>query len=307
MDALNKKTKDRIFIVLMLAIPVTHFLVFWLYLNFSSIAIAFQDEYTTEFSLANFDRFFKSWKRDFSNDGPLKYALINTLIEITIGNFVNMPLVIFASFILFKKFYGHTYFRVVFYIPAIVGAVIITMMQTYVLDATGPIVQIGKALSVDWNFEILQSGLLGNYVSARPTYFITRVGISGATVLLITGALNRIPQDLFDSGKLDGIGLFREFFYLALPLSWSTVGIMWVMSFAGGWAAYNDVMLLTGGSYNTTNLGYFLVSHTLSATSGSGENFNYPAAIGLLMTGVIAPLTLVLRCLAEKLVSPVDF
>lgn len=48
-----------------------------------------------------------------------------------------MPLVIFASFILFKKFYGHTYFRVVFYIPAIVGAVIITMMQTYVLDATG--------------------------------------------------------------------------------------------------------------------------------------------------------------------------
>lgn len=121
------------------------------------------------------------------------------------------------------------------------------------------------------------------------------------------GALNRIPQDLFDSGKLDGIGLFREFFYLALPLSWSTVGIMWVMSFAGGWAAYNDVMLLTGGSYNTTNLGYFLVSHTLSATSGSGENFNYPAAIGLLMTGVIAPLTLVLRWLAEKLVSPVDF
>lgn len=45
MDALNKKTKDRIFIVLMLAIPVTHFLVFWLYLNFSSIAIAFQDCY----------------------------------------------------------------------------------------------------------------------------------------------------------------------------------------------------------------------------------------------------------------------
>ncbi len=303
---MSKKVKDSIFIVLMLAVPIAHFLIFWVYLNASSFTLAFTDEFTEEFTLDYFEKFFRAWKRDFKTDGPLKYALTNTLISMGISNFINMPLVIFGSFILFKKFFGHMYFRIVFYIPGIVGAVIITMMQTYVLDATGPIVQFGKWLGIDWNFEILQSGLLGNYVSTRTTFFVTRIGLAGGTILLITGALNRIPKDLFDSGKIDGIGMFREFYYIALPLSWSTVGIMWVMSFAGGWSNYNDVMLLTRGQYNTNNLGYYIMSHTLSATSGE-ESFNYPAAMGFLMTLFVAPLTLILRWLSEKLVSPVDF
>lgn len=305
--ALSKKNKDRIFIVAMLIIPVAHFLVFWLYLNSASIALAFKDKYTEEFTMENFQRFFNSWERDFKLNGPLKYAIRNTLIEAFISNFVNMPLVIFASFALFKKFYGHNFFRIVFYLPGIFGAVIITTMQIYVLGSGGPIVSLGKLLGIQWNVNILQTGLLGNNLSARPTYFITRIGISGGTILLITGALNRVPKDLFDSAKLDGIGFFREFIYIAVPLSWSTVGLMWVMSFAGCWSAYQDVMLLTGGANNTTNFGYYLVSHTLSAVTGAGENYNYPAAIGVIMTIVIAPITLLLRWIASKAVSPVEF
>ncbi len=303
---MNKQMRDRIFIILMLAVPIAHFLIFWVYLNFDSFRLAFVDEFTEEFTTANFERFFNAWKRDMKGDGPLKYAMRNTIIAMLISNFINMPLVIFASFVLFKKYIGHMYFRIVFYIPGIIGAVIITTMQLYVLDATGPIVQLTKAIGIKWDFEILQSGLLGNMKSARPTYFITRIGIAGGTVLLITGALSRIPHDLFDSGKIDGIGLFREFYYIALPLSWSTVGIMWVMSFAGGWSEYNSVMLLTRGQYGTANLGYYLMSSTLSATSGN-ESFNYPAAMGFLLTLFVAPITLILRWLSEKLVQPVDF
>lgn len=304
---MSKKTKDRIFIIGMLAIPIAHFLVFWLYLNGASIGLAFQDQYTEEFTMENFERFFNSWKRDFALGGPLKYAVKNTIIEACIGNFVNMPLVILCSFALFKKFYGHNFFRVVFYLPGILGAVIITTMQIYVLGSGGPIVQFGKLIGIDWDVNILQSGLIANNVSARTTYFVTRIGVSGGTILLITGALNRVPKDLFDSAKMDGIGFFREFIYIAVPLIWSTVGLMWIMSFAGCWSSYQDVMLLTGGAYNTTNFGYYLVSHTLSAVTGAGENYNYPAAIGLVMTAVIAPITLLLRWLASKVVTDVEF
>lgn len=290
----------------MLAVPTIHFIVFWCIANFGSFRLAFIDQYTEEFTFDNFTRFFRQFKKDMAYGGPLKYAVVNTIISMCISNFINMPLVIFASYVLFKKFYGHTFFRVVFYLPALVGTLIMAMMQAYCLDATGPIVQIGKALGIKWNFEILQSGLLGNPISTRPTFFIIKLGISGATILLITGALNRIPRDVFDCGKLEGIGVFREFYNIALPLIWSTVGIMWVMSFSSGWGEYASSMLFTQGVYNTSTLGYYLMSHTLSATNGT-ENFNYPAAMGLLLTAFVAPLTILLRWLSEKLVDPVEF
>lgn len=43
----------------MLAVPTIHFIVFWVIVNFGSFRLAFIDQYTEEFSLENFARFFR--------------------------------------------------------------------------------------------------------------------------------------------------------------------------------------------------------------------------------------------------------
>ena len=107
---LNERNKDRIFIALMLLLPIVHFLVFWLYIRGSSIVIAFQNEFTEEFSLEHFERFFRQFKIDMERGGILKGAIANTFITAGIGLFINMPLSVFATFVLYKKFYGHNFF-----------------------------------------------------------------------------------------------------------------------------------------------------------------------------------------------------
>lgn len=60
-----KKMKDTGFILLFLAVPVANFLVFWLYVNFDSILLAFQipqSNGTIEWGLDNFRRFFPSFR-----------------------------------------------------------------------------------------------------------------------------------------------------------------------------------------------------------------------------------------------------
>lgn len=307
MMKLSKKNKDRIFIFLMLLLPLTHFAVFWIYQNYSSILLAFQDEFTMEWTLDNFSRFFRQLAREWNmENGTLRYCIENTLITAGMRIFISMPLVVFASFVLFKKYFGHMFFRVVFYLPGIFGTVICATMTSYVLDATGPIVQWGSALGIKWDFEVLQSGLLGNYKSARLTYFISDLSIAGATVLLLTGALQKIPGDLFDVGRMEGTGIFNEFWHIALPCCWSTVGIMWLMTFAQVWGDFSRVQLLTGGTYNTNNFAYYLFANTLSATTGE-TSYNFPAAIGLILTAVIVPVTLFLRWLSGKIVPEVEF
>ena len=67
------KSKQTIFIVTMLAIPVAHFLVFWLYKNFSSILLAFKNI-------------------DFANDGKEYWTLSNFKAVFDMFSKGNLPL-----------------------------------------------------------------------------------------------------------------------------------------------------------------------------------------------------------------------
>ncbi len=303
----TKKRKNQAFIASLLALPIIGFLVFWLYVNASSLALAFEHEYTGEFTLDNFGKFFENIKRDWGKGAGIKIAVENTFISAAVRMFFAIPLVIVVSYILFKKFYGHMFYRIVFYIPGMIGTVVSVTMQMYILDAIGPVVSVGSAIGVNWSFDILQKGLLGSMESARITYFITgMLTIGGGTILLLTGSLQKIPKDLFDQMKIDGAGMVREFINLALPCSWSTVGIVWVMSFADAWKDYSRVMLLTGGANNTNNMAYYMFHSSLVAINGE-TSYNYPAAMGVMLTLVIAPITIFLRWLANKIIEPVEF
>lgn len=304
---IKQKTRDTMFAWGLLILPIAHFLLFWLYVNIDSMLLAFQHEATGEWGFDNFTRFFNQFKRDWEADSTIKFAIENTMITAVLSMFVVQPMVIFVAYVLFKKYFGHMFFRVAFYIPGIIGTVVSTIMLKHVLSATGPIVIWGQALGIDWSNEVLQSGLLFNETTARLTFHITGVlAISGQQVLLLTGAYQKIPGDLFDVGRLEGAGMFTEFVKLILPCSWSTIGVMWIMTFASVWGNYSRVMLLTDGAYKTNNFAYYMFASSLNATKGT-ESYNYPAAMGILLTLIVAPLTLLLRWLTTKLVPDVEF
>ena len=98
-----KKMKDTGFILLFLAVPVANFLVFWLYVNFDSILLAFQipqSNGTIEWGLDNFRRFFS----EFSGENPVMLtALKNTMIFFFTNLFVVLPVSLLLCYFLYKK------------------------------------------------------------------------------------------------------------------------------------------------------------------------------------------------------------
>ena len=305
---LSAKNKDRIFIFCMLFLPVVHFLVFWVYVNIGSIALAFKDANSGEFSFIQFELFFEKLVGDISSGkGALAKSLGNTFITAGISMLVNMPMTIFLAFVMFKKFYGHKLFLILLYLPGIFGAVIGNMMNKYVYDSIGPIVAVLKAIGVKLPRSVLFNGLILNNDIGRTVYHVTSIGIAAGTILLILGALQKVPVDLFHVGRIEGMGLFGEFWHVGLPCAWSTVGIMWILIFASVWGDYSRPFLLTNGNYGTGNFGLYLFSNTLSAVQGTSGNYNYPAAIGVVLTCVIGPITLLLKWASTKIVPDVEF
>ena len=95
-----KKRKEAIFLFCMLALPVIQWLVFWLYVNFSSIMLAFKDQRTGDFTFTNFINF---WDSLTSPLGEINLALRNTLIYFCTSLFVIMPTALLISYFLYKR------------------------------------------------------------------------------------------------------------------------------------------------------------------------------------------------------------
>ncbi|HEY4383644.1 MAG TPA: ABC transporter permease subunit, partial [Ktedonobacteraceae bacterium] len=55
------------------------------------------------------------------------------------------------------------------------------------------------------------------------------------SVYLLRGFFEELPQELFDAAAIDGCGVFRSFFTIALPLARPALAAAIIFSFGGNW------------------------------------------------------------------------
>lgn len=88
--------------------------------------------------------------------------------------------------------------------------------------------------------------------------------IAGSQVLglyLLRSFFGQIDKGLFEAAQVDGAGLFRQFFHLALPLSKPIIGVVVIVTALGVWNNFlwplvttssDEVMVLTVGLFRYT-------------------------------------------------------
>ena len=203
--------KETIFILLMLAIPFANFLVFWLYPNLRSITIAFEVPSIEGFTLYNFKRFFDELFSDIS--GPMMWKMIdNSMIMFVVSTFINLPLVLFLSYIMFKKVRGYKVFRILFYLPSILGATVMTQIYKSLLMTGGPIEQLLALWNVPMSDMTRFAGLLGSKETGMLMMVIytlwTGVGVN--MIMFPEGTWNMTDQQLIMNMKWGIIDIAKE-------------------------------------------------------------------------------------------------
>ena len=291
----RKKRSQTIFLICMLALPFIHWLVFWLYVNSSSIIMAFQDSRTGAFTLENFVLF---WESLTSTYGEIKVALLNTLIYFTTSIVVIMPISFLVSYFIYKRIAGYRIFRIIFYLPAIVSAVAMVAAYNNFIDPKGPLGIVVKFFGGSMDPE----GLLGNERTATLTILIYTVWTGfGGNIVLLTGALYRVPIDVLEYARLDGVGYVRELFQIIIPMIWPTLSTMLIFNVSGMLGNQGPALLMTDGQYETTSFGLAMYHYVM------GNQYNYPAAIGLCMTAVGFPITLLVKWVLDKIFPDVEY
>lgn len=106
------------------------------------------------------------------------------------------------------------------------------------------------------------------------------------SMLITSGILMNIPQDLYESARIDGAGKFKMFRKITLPYILFVTGPYLITQFIGNINNFNVIYLLTGGGpfgelsqgAGSTSL---LVTWLYSLTNDTG-NYNLASTIGIL-------------------------
>lgn len=134
---------------------------------------------------------------------------------------------------------------------------------------------------------------------ARATVIIINIWIGiPYTILMTTGILMNIPEDLYESAKIDGAGPVKSFTKITLPYMLFVTTPHLITTFIGNVNNFNVIYLLTGGGPKTNDYKYGagktdLLITLLYKLSVDQKKYGLGAAIGILVFIVCATLSLI--------------
>lgn len=297
----------NIFLTCVLIVPLSNFFIYYIVVNFNSILMAFQTYNLSEGKyvflneengglFANFSAFIKDMQSSFF----LKFAHKNSFMLYFISLLISMPIQIFTSFFIYKKIPGAGFFKVVLYLPQIISGIIMTIIFRYFAD--GAIPELVKRLGYP-------KPNLFSVNNAFKTIIVYNIWFGmGGGMIIYTGAMSRIPDDIVEYGLLEGLTMVKEFFYVTLPLIFPTVSVYLITGVSGIFTNQGSIYNFYGESADASlyTYGYFLFVQVIGENASLSQ-YPYASAAGLLFTLVAATITLLVKYLLERFGPNAEF
>lgn len=284
----KRRINRALFMVAMMGPAIVGFLIFYVYVNFDSLIMAFQVN-TGDSIRFDFDNFVY-FIRELSVPGSVfTEAIVNTLIFFVLG-FVVMILSLVVGYFIYKKIVGYKFFRFVFYLPCIIMGTATASLFSFVIARAGPIGDLLRAAGSEIP-DLLAEAPHANWMLILYQLLFTL----GGNMILFLGSMTNISPEIFEAAKLDGVSWVRELFQIIVPLIWPTLSVMILQAIVGLTQASGPVFLLTEGAAGTYTINYWLYEQLLN-----GTNLEISAAIGWLCTAITFPIALIAKHYLDK-------
>ena len=162
---------------------------------------------------------FENYKYLFKDPIMLK-VLRNFVVFFSGTVFPQAVFGIIIAYIINRKIFAGTFFRVILYMPSILTMSIIGTIFSRMLETNIGVVNVTlRALGL--NFMALQ--WLGRPAEALFSLIMVNVWTwTGFSMLLYSVNMTQIPEELYEAATIDGASSFQQFFRLTFPLLRST-------------------------------------------------------------------------------------
>ena len=198
-----------------------------------------------------------------------------------------MPLPLFASYYIFRKFPGRKYFQLMLMLPGIIAGMVWVLVYKYFMDLVLP----GM---MGWSV-----GMLTNAETKLLALVIYSLWfVLGSGLLIYTGTMSSVSTSVLEAGRLDGMNRVSEFWHILLPAIYPIFVINTVSGLIGFFTNSASVFEFYGLSApsSTRTIGYIM----FISVKGLYPDYGFNAAGSILFSLVVAPLALLVKWLMEK-------
>ena len=203
-----------------------------------------------------------------------------------------------------KKIRFHGFFQVVFFLPNIISLVVLCMLVRQMFSSDyGPIALLfEKILGHPTDWIGYQSDKLWGII----TIFCIWAGLGGNSIVMC-GAMRRIPEEIFEAARLDGVGFWREMITIVLPLILPSIGVFFISIITSALSFTMQPMLIAvnpGIDNKYMTIGWYIFTTVEKGSSGSMIR---AACIGITFSLILLPIIIATRLLVKKVTPEVEF
>lgn len=301
---INKAKRNKlIFVWVMLALPLLQFCVLTVYINISQLTLAFLTEDESGRLVFGLFENFRMLSVNMKYTTNWKHAIWNSIGYVPLNIFVILPLSLITVYFISKKIWGGRFFTMIFYLPNIISVVVLVLVFKNILDKDNGVL----ASVLQKNFGMAPADipdLIYDAKYAMTTLYVYSAwaGVGGNIVLLF-GAVSRIPESVKEASLLDGCGPFTELVKIYIPLIWPTISTLLMFSVAVCFQMFMHTQVMTNGTGNTHTIAFILVEKL----DGPNVDYYYCSLLALLMSLISIPIVRLSKIGFDKMFEPVEF
>lgn len=197
---------------------------------------------------------FVGWRNylQLLQDSTLHRALFNNSLFGWVVVPAQAGLALFLALLINQKLRGVTIFRSIYFSPAVTPLVVVSVVWAFLYNP-------GQGL-INTFIKTVSFGYLGPYTwlddskLALPALMLLTIwqGVGFQMIVYLAG-LQAIPESLYEAARVDGAGLWQQFWYISFPQLSNTTLFVVIATTVQSFKLYTQVEVMTqGGPANAT-------------------------------------------------------
>jgi multiple sugar transport system permease protein len=208
-------------------------------------------------------------------------ALLNTFYFVLVGGPLSVLVSLGAALLINARLVRWKgLFRVVFFLPVMTALVAVAVVWRYIYHPRYGLLNYALGLvgiePLDW---------LGDPLLAMPALILMAVWKNfGYNMIIFIAGLQSIPEQLYDSARIDGAGRFQQLRYITLPLLAPTFLFVGLLTMIGSFQLFAEPYVMTQGGPGDATLSVVLLMYEQGFR---WWNLGYAAAIAFLLFAIM--------------------
>ncbi len=263
-------------------------LIVFLVLVVFAILMSFGTAFTKWNFLSGFSGFkwvgFENFIKLFTSDRKFMMALKNTILYAVTTTPISIIIALVFAYLLNDKVNFKKFNRMAFFVPYISSMVALTAVFRFLFRSDGPI---NAVLINVFKVSEVPNWLTSTQLSKIPIICVLVYAGVGFSLIVYMAALQDVPKELYEAGKIDGANSFQQFTRITIPLISHTTFYLCIVRLIAAFKVFTSINVM-GMSGTAPSLVTEIYSNGFRS-----YNFGYASAESWVLVALILVVTLI--------------